>query len=290
MSSANLGGIQVGPGFPTRVIGAVNISPESFYKGSVHTTRAEIEQTVRRMTEEGAHVIDLGGMSTAPYLQTQVPMEEERRRLTEAVALVKQHTSLPISADTRRSQVAEAAINAGASILNDTSGLRHDRGLVELAKEYNLPIIILASEEGLISTPSTDTVISRVSNVLKESLELAYNAGVTEDLVLDPGIGFFRGTGSGVELRDSRIPWYVWDSEVLKDLEFLRELGRPICIGLSRKSFIGNILNIDDPADRLYGSLAATAIAVFHGAHLIRTHDVAATVQAIKVAEAIRGK
>lgn len=290
MSSANLGGIKVGAGFPTRVIGAVNISPESFYKGSVHTTRAEIEQTVSRMAEEGAHVIDLGGMSTAPYLQTQVPMEEERRRLTDAVALVKQHTSLPISADTRRSEVAEAAINAGASILNDTSGLRYDPGLAKVAKEYNLPIIILASEEGLLSVPSTDAVISRVSNALKESLELAYKAGLTEDLVLDPAIGFFRGKGTEVELTDSKVPWYVWDSKVLKDLEFLSELGRPICVGLSRKSFIGKILDLPDPGDRLYGSLAATAIAVFHGAHLIRTHDVAATVQVIKVAEAIRGK
>lgn len=273
---ASLAGLPVGDGFPVRLVGAINVSPESFYRGSVAQGEEALRERAQRMVAEGADVLDIGAMSTAPYLTTEISEAEEIRRLTWALGVVRKAVAAPLSADTRRSGVALAALEAGADIVNDVSGLRHDPGMAEVVARRARGAILMASE----TVPDARDPIATVGTLLSESLRIAGAAGAPVDrVVLDPGIGFFRRAA---------LPWHAWDCEVLRRLGELRALGRPLLVGLSRKSFIGKILGQADPGDRLVGSLAATAIAVANGAHLIRTHDVGPTREAVRMAEALR--
>jgi dihydropteroate synthase len=273
---ANLAGVEVGDGFPVRILGAINVSPESFYKGSVAADESGLRQRAERMAAEGADMIDVGAMSTAPYLETEIAEAEEIRRLLWAVGILRKATALPISADTKRSRVALAALDAGAAVINDISGFRHDPVMAHVTAQRSDGAILMASE----SAPGAQDPVGTLRDLLQQGLDLADAAGLPRNrIVLDPGIGFFR---------KAALSWEAWDCEVLRRLGEFRALGRPILIGLSRKSFIGKILGKPDPDDRLIGSLAATAIAVLNGAHAVRTHDVAATRDAIRMAEALR--
>ncbi|MBI3121073.1 MAG: dihydropteroate synthase [candidate division NC10 bacterium] len=273
---ANLAGLEVGDGFPVRLVGAINVSPESFYQGSVAEGEASLRQKAEQMAAEGADGLDIGAMSTAPYLQTEVTEAEEIQRLTWAIGVVRKVTAVPISADTTRSRVALAALDAGAGVINDVSGLRHDPSMAEIIARRARGVILMATE----TEPEARDPIGTVRRLLEESLQIIWKAGVPEHrVVVDPGIGFFR---------KAVIPWHAWDCEVLRRLGDLRTLEHPVLVGLSRKSFIGHILGQPDPADRLAGSLATTAIAVMNGAHLIRTHDVGPTREAVRMAEALR--
>ncbi len=273
---AELSKVKVGDDYPVRITGVINISPESFYKGSVRINEEEIANTALKMVEDGAEIIDVGAMSTAPYLETRISAEEEKERVTKAIKAIREYTDAPISVDTQRSLPADAAFKAGAVILNDVNGLKEDERLLEIANEYDASIVICAYEK----FGGTGTPIERVKKALKKSLELAKNAGILEKkIVVDPAIGFFRVP---------EYKWYIWDFSVINNLKFLRELGRPVYIGVSRKSFLGKILNLKDPSDRLHGSLSATSIAVWNGAHVIRTHDVKPTIDAARIAEAIK--
>jgi len=273
---ANLAGVEAGEGLPVRLVGAINVSPESFYTGSVAQSETSLARLAEQMAAEGADLLDIGAMSTAPYLTTEISPDEEARRLASAVAAVRKTVSLPVSADTKRSGPARAALDAGAQVINDVSGLRHDPHMASLIAARASGAILMASE----TAPGAQGPVCTVRDLLAQSLGAARAAGVPEGhIVLDPGIGFFRQAG---------IPWHVWDCEILRRLSELRTLGCPILVGLSRKSFIGHLLGRQDPADRLPGSLAATAVAVLNGAHLIRTHDVGATRDAIRMAEALR--
>jgi dihydropteroate synthase len=165
------------------------------------------------------------------------------------------------------------------------SGLTADPAVAELVARTGAGLIVMASPRGARDSPrgslgsAADSPLSVAAALLSESLELARVAGIAEETIaVDPGIGFFRQRGR---------PWFEWDCQILARLGALQSLGRPICIGVSRKSFIGALLGQDDPADRLAGSLGATAVAVVNGAHLIRTHDAAETSQAVRVAQAI---
>lgn len=273
---ANLAGVEVGDGFPARVVGAINVSPESFYPGSVVQGEDSLQRKAEAMVAEGADLLDIGAASTAPYLATEISEPEEIQRLTWAIGIIRKAVRLPISADTRRSRVALAALDAGAEIINDVSGLRHDAGMAEIVARRARGVILMASE----TDPGGQNPIGTVRSLLEESLQVIWRAGVPEHrVVVDPGIGFFRRAA---------IPWHAWDSEVLRRLGDLRSLERPVLVGVSRKSFIGHILGQPDPADRLAGSLAATAIAVMNGAHLIRTHDVGPTREAVRMVETLR--
>jgi dihydropteroate synthase len=276
---ANLGGLIVGEGEPVAVIGVINVSPESFYHGSVHTTADDLAETALAMVEAGARLIDVGAMSTAPYLDTQISEEEEISRLCLAVEAIGKRVNVPILVDTPRAASARAALLAGATIVNDISGLKADPSMAFLVAEVHAGLIVMAHER----EPVRGEPIPRLMAALSESLEIARRAGIRDEtIVVDPGIGFFRR-----ELPDG-MDWSLWDCEVLRELATLERLGRPICVGASRKSFIGALTGQEDPGSRLPGSLAAHAIAVVNGAHLIRTHDVAETVQAVRVAEAVR--
>jgi dihydropteroate synthase len=278
MNRATLAGVVVGDGMDVVVIGALNLSPESFYPGSVACSRDALLDRAESMLTAGAAILDVGAMSTAPYLDGRLEAAEEADRLGEAVRLLVDKLGIPVSADTSRALPARAALQAGAGIVNDVRGLAGDPALARAVAETGAGLIVMASEgEGHEGVAPMETVLE----YLAESLGRAAEAGIAADrIVVDPGLGFFRRRG---------MPWYEWDCRVLAALPELRVLGRPVCVGASRKSFIGALApGADDPADRLPGSLAAATAAVLGGAQLIRAHDVAETVQAVRVAEAIR--
>ena len=274
---ADLAGVEVGDGCPVRVVGVVNVSPESFYGGSVVRGGRTLRQRARRLVEEGAAILDVGAMSTAPYLQGRIDADEETRRMCAAIRTLRDAVDVPLSADTQRARVAAAALAAGADIINDVSGLSADPGMAEVARSAQ-GVILMAAEPGTSVTPPMRMIASR----LRQCLTRARRAGIgTQHIVLDPGIGFFRRAA---------VPWHRLDCLVLSRLARLRHLGRPLLIGVSRKSFVGKLTGHSEVAERLYGSLGAVAIAVYNGAALIRTHDVAATIDVVRVAEAIRGE
>jgi dihydropteroate synthase len=272
---ANLGGVEVGDGLPVRIVGAINVSPESFYGGSVARSRGALQRLAARMVEEGADLLDLGAMSTAPYVKGAISESEERRRITVAVNAVHAVAAVPISVDTQRSTVAAAGLDAGAAVINDVSGLGADTAMAGVARQAQ-GVILMAAEQ----RASREVPVTMVMSLLRRCCRRARAAGIDrERIVLDPGIGFFR---------HAAVPWYEVDCALLAQLARLRQLRRPLLVGVSRKSFIGKLADRADPADRLYGSIAATAIAVLNGAALIRTHDVAATRDAVRIAAAVR--
>ncbi len=274
---ATLAGVHLGDGLPVAVMGALNVSPASFYAGSVVTGGDDLLRAAERMAREGVSLLDVGAMSTAPYLSGSISASEEAERLGWAVDVLSSKLGVPVSADTSRAEPARAALEAGAAIINDVRGLTADPALAPLVARAGAGLILMASERGgAEGQPPVDTVME----LLEESLRLAIQSGIREErVVVDPGIGFFRRRG---------IPWHEWDCAILAALGRLRDLGRPVCIGVSRKSFVGEIAGEPDPGRRLPGSLAAVTAAVLGGASLIRAHDVGETVQAVRVAEAIR--
>jgi len=274
-------------------MGVLNVSPESFHAGSVRAAADELLSAALAMVEAGAVLIDVGARSTAPYLDTAITDEEERTRLARAIEVLAPKLPVPISADTTRPGPARAALEAGARIINDVSGLR-DPTLASLVAERGAGVILMASPAatagglaaaggaaGVEGTLSRDQPVAVVSALLEAALERARAAGIPDErVVLDPGIGFFRNVA---------MAWDEWDARVLAGLDALGAIGRPLCVGVSRKSFIGAIIGRPGTEKRLAGSLAATAVAVWNGAALIRTHDVAETLDAVRVAERVRG-
>jgi dihydropteroate synthase len=274
---ALIGGLLVGVGQPVRVMGVINVSPESFFPGSVRRTPEEVAETAAAMVEVGAEIIDVGGMSSAPYKEVWVSEDVEVERLRWAVRAVRDAVDVPVSADTFRARAAEAALREGAEMVNDVTGLRNSPEIAVLVKEYSASLIVMANDVG-----GDVDVMEGVLNQLKASLETAERHGVEPDrVVIDPGVGFHR--------RHAK-KWYVVDGEIVRRLGELRVLGRPICVGVSRKSFIGKVTGRDDPAMRVYGSVAAEALAAYNGADIIRTHNPAESLDAIKVASHIAGR
>ena len=280
MNRATVAGVSVGDGLDVAVVGALNVSPESFYSGSVAMDADRLLEAAGAMARAGAAWIDVGAMSTAPYLEARIPERQEADRLGWAVALLAAALDVPVSADTSRGLPARAALEAGARVINDVAGLRADPALAALVAEAGAGLVLMASPAPGLPPAAPGEPIEAVHASLDRSLALARAAGVPDHRILvDPGIGFFR---------EASIAWPEWDCRVLADLPALHALGRPLYVGVSRKSFIGALAGVDDPAERLPGTLAATAAAVLGGAHVIRAHDVAETMQAVRVAQAIQ--
>jgi dihydropteroate synthase len=255
----------------------LNVSPESFYSDSIHSDSGNLLAAAQRAVAEGADFIDLGAMSTAPYLHTSVSEEEERRRFDWALEALRGVVDVPISADTTRASVAAAAVAAGARIVNDVTGLRGDPDMADVAAQAE-GVVLVASALDAAVTGGPTAVVRRA---LRTAMDKAARAGIPEErVVIDPGIGFFPRAA---------VPAHVFNCAVVDELHRLADLGRPILVGISRKSFIGKLTGRTDPQDRLAGSLAAVAVAVYRGAAIIRTHDVRATRDVVRVAEAIRG-
>lgn len=275
-SEAFLGLVRVGGDASVVVMGALNVSPESFYGGSVHRDRDALVRAGAAMAKSGAALLDVGARSSAPYLETAIGDTEEAERLATAVHALVTKVGLPVSADTARGPAARAALDAGATVINDVTALA-DEEVARVIAERGVSAILMASPAAAGGAPGDTAPLATVLGILSAAIGRARAAGVPESrVVLDPGIGFFRDAG---------VSWDVWDATLLARLDGLASLGRPLCVGVSRKSFLGAITGHADPAARLAASLAATAIAVLRGAAVIRAHDVGETVDAVRVAE-----
>ena len=277
---AKIANISVGGRNPVRIMGILNTSPESFYKKSINTTRMKIRNTVIQMENDGADFIDVGGMSTAPYLSTNVSEKIESTRILNAVKIIQDSTNLPISVDTCRSSVAKNALENNVEVINDISGLKYDEKMKDVISKFQPSLILCAYDSKTIS----GSAINSTKKLFRDSLKIAKKSNISDKkIVLDPAIGFFRKTGKGEFFTKIKTDWVERDLSVIKNLNSIK-MNYPILISVSNKSIIGNILEKENPSDRLFGSITAEAISVLNGADLIRTHNVMATRDAITIA------
>lgn len=257
------------------VMGILNLTPDSFYPGSRVWGLEQAVERGRKMIEEGAEILDVGGESTRPG-SDYVGAEEEIRRIIPLIEALRRESAIPISVDTRKGRVAKAALAAGADIINDISGLRDDPENAGAAIESGAPVIIMhcqGTPKTMQENPFYADPIKEISQELSFLASRAETLGVKrEKIILDPGIGF------GKRQKDNLL--------ILKHLSVFVDLGYPLLIGLSRKSFLGNITGkaVDE---RLIGSLAANCAAALKGAAILRVHDVKETAEALKVLAAI---
>ena len=277
-----LGTISVGGSNPVRIMGILNTSPESFYKKSISSSKQKIIDTVNRMQEEGADFIDIGGMSTAPYLSTIITEKMEINRIIKGIKIVQQHSNLPISVDTCRSSVAKEALELGVDIINDITGLKYDPLMRKIVEKYSPSLILCAYSKKTI----TGNQVQKTKNLLQESLNISKSANISQSqIVLDPSIGFFRNKGKKSAIFTKiNSDWIQRDLTILQNLRAIK-LNKPILVSVSNKSFLGKILEKENPSDRLYGSLAAEVISVLNGAHIIRTHNVSETKDVVTIAQ-----
>lgn len=275
-----LGNVGIGGKNPVRIMGILNTSPESFFKKSVNTTKNHIKNAVKQMENEGVDIIDVGGMSTTPYLSTMVSEKVESKRILNAIKIIQNISNLPISIDTCRANVARDALENGVEIINDISGLKYDVKMKDIISKF-VPSLILCAYN---SKTVCGNPVSATKKLLKESVKIALKSSVpSKNIVLDPAIGFFRKSGKGPFFTKIKSDWVERDLCVIKNLNSLKQ-NFPILISVSNKSFIGNLLGKENPSDRIFGSLAAETISVINGADIIRTHNVEATKDAITIA------
>ncbi|MGD2245455.1 MAG: dihydropteroate synthase [Candidatus Aminicenantes bacterium] len=257
------------------IMGVINITPDSFSDGGLYFDKDRALEKGLQLVEEGADIIDIGGESTKPGSEAISP-EEERRRVIPIITALRKRTETLISIDTTKSEVAHAALDAGADIINDISALRFDPRMAPLAAQEEVPVILMhmkGTPKTMQVNPTYKDVLLEVKAFLEESIDKAQASGIKkEKIIIDPGIGF------GKRLKDNLA--------LINNLHILEELELPILIGVSRKSFIGTILD-SPPEERLEGTIASAILSVIHGAHILRIHDVASVKKAVRVAEAI---
>jgi dihydropteroate synthase len=281
-----LGNVSVGGTNPIRLMGIINTSPESFYKKSIVTKKQSQVNFIRKIVDEGANFIDVGGMSTAPYLSTLVSEKIESRRIIQAVKKIQQVCNLPISVDTCRANVAKDALEQGVEIINDISGLKYDKKMVNVIEKFQPSLILCAYSKKLV----TGNQLNKTKDLLKQSLNLAKSANISSKrIVLDPAIGFFRKTGKGKFFTKINSDWLERDLLMLQNLNSIK-MRQPLLVSVSNKSFIGKLLNIENISDRLFGSVVAEAIAVLNGADIIRTHNVQETKDSVTLAQRLAQK
>ena len=281
-----LGPIFVGGVNPVRIMGIINTSPESFFKASVITDSKKLAQRIKEMEDDGANFVDVGGMSTAPYLDTVISETTEIERITRAVKIIQKITNLPISVDTCRAKVAKAALELGVDIINDISGLKYDKEMKGIVEKFGPSLILCAFSKRVV----IGNQIQQVRNLLRESLTIAKSANISSNkIVIDPAIGFFRKSGKNNFFTKINSDWLKRDLLILNNLRLIKQKN-PILVSVSRKSFIGSLLKIKNPDERLYGSIAAEVIAVLNGADIIRTHNVRATREAIEITQKLSSR
>jgi dihydropteroate synthase len=275
--------LEIGNGKP-KIMGIINASPESFYKESVATGKKIISERAIEMEEEGADLIDIGGMSTAPYGHTIVSANKEVERLRNSISAVKDVCSIPLSVDTPRAEVAKVSIDMGVDLVNDVTGLKYDEKMKSVVFSSGLPVIIGAYGDRSVTYNSGN--IAETIDILQKSLVLADESGISEDkLIVDPLIGFFRESGNNPFFtKISHQNWYDRDIGIISNLKHLSNLSKPICISVSRKSFIGHLFKLTE-TERLIPSIILQAICVLNGTDIIRTHDVKETRVALELLE-----
>jgi len=258
------------------VMGIINCTPDSFYSGSRAPGLDEALALARRMIEEGADILDIGGESTRPGSDSVDP-EEERRRAVPLIEAIRRESLIPISIDTRKASVARAALDAGADIVNDVSGLADDPEAAGLVAERGAPVVLMhrrGDSKSMQNDPHYDDTVGEIAEELLAAVDRAVAAGIRrERIILDPGIGF------GKRLCDNLL--------ILKEIPRLRVFGFPLLIGLSRKSFIGKLLGGLPVEARLTGTIVANTYAACAGADIVRVHDVAEAVAMKRILHAI---
>lgn len=258
-----------------RVMGIVNVTPDSFSDGGAHDSPEAAIAHGLKLAEEGADVLDIGGESTRPGAD-EVPVEEELRRVIPVIERLARETALPISVDTSKPEVMRAAVAAGAGLINDVHALRRE-GALDAASALGVPVVLMhiqGEPRSMQAAPQYDDVVAEVHRFLAERIFAAEMAGIAKKrIVVDPGFGFGKTLEHNLTL--------------LAQLQRFAELGVPVLAGLSRKKSIGELTGRSDARERVHGSVAAHLIAAQRGALLLRVHDVAATVDALKVWEAV---
>ena len=262
-------------GSRTYVMGILNLTPDSFSGDGIYGDTGRALEQAERIVEEGADIIDIGGESTRPGALP-VELEEEIKRVIPVIKKLAKKIKIPTSIDTRKSEVALAALDNGASIINDITGLDSDNNMAEVARHYNAKVIIMhikGNPQIMQQNPTYDDLIKEIIEKLHYLVKKAEERGVKkENIIIDPGIGFGKT--------------FEHNLEILNNLSRFKILEKPILVGPSRKSFIGNILGVE-PEQRIFGTAASVAIAIRNGADIIRVHDVKEMKQAAKVTDAI---
>jgi len=262
-------------GQQTWIMGILNVTPDSFSDGNLYFERDKAVKHGLDLVKEGADILDVGGESSRPGSDP-ILVEEELRRILPVISELRENTDTILSVDTTKAEVARRALDAGANIINDISSFQFDPDMLPLAAERKTSVILMhmkGNPKTMQDNPSYENLLAEVKSFFQERIDIAVSTGIKrEKIIIDPGIGF------GKKFRDNL--------NLIRNLRYFEELERPLLVGLSRKSFIGKI--VDQPSqDRLEGSLSAAVLSVSHGAHMLRVHDVAATKKAILVAEAI---
>lgn len=257
-------------------MGVINVTPDSFADGGLFFEHDAAINQALALAAAGADILDFGGESTRPFSEP-TPLEEELRRVLPVIERVRAETNVPISIDTYKSRVAEAALDAGANMINDISALRFDPDMVRLAREAEVPVILMhmqGTPRDMQANPQYDDLIGDLRTFFQERLDFALAHGLSRELlVLDPGIGFGKT--------------FQHNLEILNNLDAFLDLGCPLLVGPSRKAFLGHVLGGLPPDERDIGTLAALAVAVQRGAHLVRVHNVSYAKQFFTVLSAI---
>jgi dihydropteroate synthase len=260
----------------THVMGSLNVTPDSFSDGGLFFDRDRAIERGVAMAREGADIVDIGGESTRPYSQ-RISAQEELDRVIPVIEVLKKEVDVPISIDTIKAKVAEEALRAGASMVNDVSALRFDPEMIRVVAEAGVPVILMHMKgmpDYMQDHPAYDDVLAEIVVFLRNALERARQGGIRKDLtIVDPGIGFGKT--------------FDHNLEIIKELEKLNCLERPILIGTSRKAFIGHILK-RDVTERETGTMATLAAAVMNGAHIVRAHDVKKAVETVRIIDAVK--
>ncbi|MFH1942326.1 MAG: dihydropteroate synthase [bacterium] len=260
----------------THVMGILNVTPDSFYDGGRYFNCDRAVERALEIAAEGADLIDIGGESTRPGAEP-LDVREEMKRVIPVIEGLQGKISIPISIDTRKSQVAEAAFKAGASLVNDISALRDDPNMASVVAKYRVPVVLMhmkGTPRDMQKNPEYDDLMGEIYLFLEMSVRRAVKMGIQrEKIIVDPGIGF------GKKWEDNFV--------ILKRMQEFLRLDCPLMVGVSRKSFIGLALEVSED-ERLMGTAGAVATCVMQGAHIVRVHDVKEMVQVVRIADRIK--
>lgn len=258
-------------------MGILNVTPDSFSDGGQYFDRGLAIKRAHEMVEEGADIIDIGGESTRPGSEP-VTLQEEIARTIPVIEEISKKIKVPVSIDTYKAEVAKRALDAGASIVNDISGLRFDPEMPKVVSQYKVPVVIMhikGTPKNMQANPQYEALIPEIMDYLRKSIRLAVESGIAEDkIIIDPGIGFGKT--------------FDHNLEIIKNLHEFTLLEKPLLVGVSRKAFIGKILGDAPASERLEGTAAAVAISILNGANIVRVHDVKEIKRVADVADAVK--
>lgn len=260
----------------TAIMGIINLSPDSFYSRSIPSSISSVFNVAKKMIQEGVHILDVGAETTRPGSKG-ISVKLELERLLPVITKLTKEFDIPISVDTYKPEVASVVLQEGVSVINDISGLGAGYKMANVIARHKAGVVLMhmkGTPETMQNKPYYKDVCAEVLNFLSSRIMLAEEAGIDfESIAIDPGIGFGKTLTHNVDL--------------ITKLDQLKVLGKQILLGVSRKSFIGDILNLE-PAERLEGSIAAGIVGVINGANILRVHDVGSTMRAVRVVKALR--